>query len=124
MIKSEIAAVLLMVSLAPAQTSRGLRVGAARTDITPEVPVALAGYSNPETRMSTGVHDRLFARAIAFQSGARRLVLVSCDLTGFQYVPVLYFQKDIFAKFNLQPDELLLCGTHTHSGPMVFLNPD
>ncbi len=91
-------------------------------DITPEIPVALEGYSEPHTRMSTGVHDRLYARAVAFRRGARTLVLVSCDLAGFQGVPVSIFQKELFAKFNLQPDELFLSGIHTHSGPLLIIN--
>ncbi len=99
-----------------------LFVGAARVDITPSSPVALMGYSNPEQRLSEGVHDRLYARAVAFRSGSKRLVLLSCDLAGFQVVPVLYFQKDIFARFGLAEDEFIFCGTHTHSAPMVFLN--
>jgi hypothetical protein len=50
------------------------------------------------------------------------LVLVSTDLSGFQVAAPLYFQKEIFVKFVLAEDELVLCGTHTHSAPMVFLN--
>src|ERR1044072_1481318 len=99
-----------------------LFVGAARVDITPEKPVALMGYSNPERRMSEGIHDRLYARAVAFRCGTKRLGLVSCELSGFQTVPVLHFQKDIFAKFGLAQSELVFCGTHTHSAPMLFLN--
>ncbi len=99
-----------------------LLVGAARVDITPEVPVALEGYSEPHTRMSVGVHDRLYARAVAFRNGARKLVLVSCDLAGFQGVPVSIYRKELFARFALQPDELLLSGIHTHSGPMLIVN--
>ncbi|MBZ5583205.1 MAG: neutral/alkaline non-lysosomal ceramidase N-terminal domain-containing protein [Acidobacteriia bacterium] len=109
--------------LGSALYAQPLFVGVARVDITPDKPVALMGYSNPEQRLSQGVHDLLYARAIAFRSGAKRLVLVSCDLSGFQTAPVLHFQKDIFAKFGLAEDEVVFCGTHTHSAPMVFLNP-
>ena len=100
----------------------GLRVGAAKVDITPDLPVALMGYPDPEGRMSEGVHDRLFARALAFRNGSRKVVLVSCDLSGFQTVPISFFRKEILARFGLQPAELFLCGTHTHSAPMLFLN--
>jgi neutral ceramidase len=113
---------LALYWFATALCGQPLFVGAAAVDITPAKPVALMGYSNPEQRLSEGVHDRLFARALAFRAGAKRLVLVSCDLSGFQAAPVLFFQKEIFAKFRLAEDELIFCGTHTHSAPMVFLN--
>jgi hypothetical protein len=118
------AGILLLASgslLSQAQR-RELLVGAAKVDITPESPLALSGYPDPETRISEGIHDRLYARAIAFKNGGKRLVLVSCDLSGFQYTPAYFYQKEIFAKFDLKPDELFLCGTHTHSGPMLFLS--
>jgi hypothetical protein len=99
-----------------------LLAGAARVDITPDFPVSLDGYSNPENRISEGVHDRLFARAIALRKGSRKLILVSCDLIGFALVPISYFQKGLADKFDLQPGELFLCGTHTHSAPMIYLN--
>ncbi len=97
-----------------------LQAGAAAVDITPAIPVALSGYLNPENRVSQGVHDRLYARVIAFTDGSRRVVLVSCDLTSF--ISAAYFQSRILSKFHLQPEELFLCATHTHSGPELSLN--
>jgi hypothetical protein len=99
-----------------------LRAGAARADITPGVQVALEGYQDPETRISTGVHDRLHARAIALASGSKRLVVVSCDIGSFMFGP--YFVRLIADRWGLQQDEILLCATHTHSGPQLSLNPD
>jgi hypothetical protein len=77
---------------------------------------------NPEDRISEGVHDRLYARAIAFASGPARLVIVSADLASFAFGP--YFQNRIAERLGLRPDEILLCATHTHSGPQLSLNRD
>jgi neutral ceramidase len=99
----------------------GLRVGAARVDITPETAVCLAGYSDPATRVSTGVHDRLYARAFAFSAGAARLVIVSCDLCSLQFGDML--RRRIGDALGLRLEELLLCATHTHSGPLLTLHP-
>ncbi len=106
----------------PASRALPLLAGAARVDITPSVPVALEGYLNPENRISEGVHDRLYARAVALGVGAKRVVLVSCDLGSFNLGP--YFLRLISERWGLQPDEILLCATHTHSGPQLSLNPD
>jgi len=97
-----------------------LRAGASKVDITPEGPVALDGYQGPENRISQGVHDRLYIRAIALESGSTRIVLVACDLTSFMFAG--YFQNSLLSRFNLQPDALFLCATHTHSGPSLSLN--
>jgi neutral ceramidase len=98
-----------------------LRVGAARIDITPDKPVCLEGYLEPATRVSTGVHDRLYARAFAFSDDRSRLVLVSCDLGSFTLGDFL--RRRIGDALGLRSDELLLCATHTHSGPFLTLHP-
>ena len=102
------------------QGTADFQAGACRIDITPEEPVALEGYLEPENRISQGVHDRLYARAVAFRSGSRRVVLVSCDLGTFMFAG--YFQNILQQRFGLRPDELFLCATHTHSGPSLSLN--
>jgi hypothetical protein len=105
-----------------ARPSATLRAGAARIDITPAQPVALEGYLNPGDRISEGVHDRLQARAFAFASGPTRVVLVSADLGSFMFGA--YFQRVIAERLGLRPEEILLCATHTHSGPQLSLNAE
>lgn len=118
-----VAAFLVSVSL-PARAAQAppFLAGAARVDITPETPVALQGYLNPEHRISTGVHDRLYVRAVVFVSGTRRLVVVSADLASFMFGP--HLRRVVADRAGLQPEELLLCATHTHSGPQLSLNAD
>jgi hypothetical protein len=98
-----------------------LRAGAAKIDITPDAPLSLEGYQEPATRVSEGVHDRLFARAFAFGDGSRRLVIVSCDLGSM--ILGDYFRHQVLDAVRLRPEELWLCATHTHSGPMLTLHP-
>src|SRR5512136_585909 len=75
-------AVLLITSPAPAGNSAGLKAGAAKIDITPEKPVNMSGYAGRKG-LSTGVHDPLSARAVAFEVNGKRLVLISTDIIGF-----------------------------------------
>ena len=106
----------------PGVPHAGLRAGVARIDITPDRPLALEGYLDPERRISVGVHDRLYARAVAFAIGTSRLVLVSADLATFTFGP--HIQRLVAERVGLPPDDILLCATHTHSGPQLSLNPD
>ncbi len=109
----------------PADSSPGaddLKAGIVKLDITPEKPVKMSGYAGRKEE-STGVHDPLYARIVAFQSGERRLVLVSTDLIGYYdtYEPI---RDAICQQYQLKPGEILLTGTHTHSAPTPTLSAD
>lgn len=105
-----------------AEDGPGLRAGIAKIDITPKKPVRMAGYGSRKD-LSTGVHDPLYARVVVLQSEKKRLVLVSVDFIGFYktYEPI---RDAICAQFDLQPSQLFLSGTHTHSGPTPSLTND
>src|SRR4029079_9842752 len=86
-------AVLLLPSTLPAAdlSSDNLHVGFGTTDITPELiegkPIWLAGKELG--RAATGVHDKLYARAVVLQNGDRKIALVSVDSIGLPYPVVL-----------------------------------
>ncbi len=93
-----------------------LRFGFAKRPITPDLgaqPVYLAGFDN--NRPATGVHDDLWARAVAVSDGHTRVVIVSLDLIGF-------FLADVDAARALLRErdgavELVVTSTHSHEGP-------
>src|SRR5512140_790761 len=114
--------VLFMQQLFPAAVfSAEMRAGLARTDITPDQPVMLAGYESRK-ELSKGIHDPLSARAVAFESGGRQLVLVSTDNLGFYGGTMEVMRQAILDACSLQPSELFLCAIHTHSAPGLTLN--
>lgn len=89
-----------------------LMAGFASEVITPRGPVWIAGFGM--MRMSLGVHDDIFARALVVSQGNEKLALVSVDLIGVQLADVLAI-KAVIAGFR--PDQVLIASTHTHSGP-------
>jgi len=93
-----------------------LEAGVARIDITPDKPVTLSGYASRKG-LSTGVHDPLSARVLAFKAAGKRLVLVSVDIIGFYGGTDEYLRSALLKEFSLQPSELFLCGIHTHAAP-------
>jgi len=105
------------------ETTSVLRAGAAKVDITPQKRVKMAGYSS-RTGFAEGVHDPLFARVVAFENNGRRLVLVSTDNLGFYDGTTDYLRKPILEEFKLEPSELFLCGTHTHSAPTLTIDKE
>lgn len=113
---------LLTVGLSFAQDNP-LLAGMARIEITPTLPVTLAGYESRKD-LSRGVHDPLSARAVAFNQGSNHLVLVSIDNLGFYNGTAEPLRKAILDACRLRPSELFLCAIHTHSAPALTLNPE
>lgn len=101
-----------------------MNIGYAQTIITPslEQPVYLAGFGN--NRRAQVVHDELFARSLAIQTGQITLVLVALDLIGF-------FRQDVYEVIHAVRQshpavEIVIASTHTHHGPdtMGLWGPD
>jgi neutral ceramidase len=111
----------LSVAPACADNQTGLRAGVARIDITPEKPVTLSGYASRKG-LSTGVHDPLSARVLAFEAGGKRLVLVSVDIIGFYGGTDEFLRSALLKEFNLEPGELFLAAIHTHAAPSPTLD--
>ena len=105
------------------EISGGLKAGAARIDITPEKPVKMSGYASRKD-LSTGVHDPLSARVLAFEAGGRRLVLVSTDVIGFYEGTADYLRNALLGELGLQSSELFLTAIHTHAAPSLTINKE
>jgi hypothetical protein len=58
-----------------------LRAAAAAVDLAPRAGQWMTGYAARVTP-ATGVHDPLWARALLLEHGARRVMLIVCDVIG------------------------------------------
>ncbi len=93
-----------------------MRVGVARVDITPPLGLPMQGFET-RTAGAEGIHDRLFARALAFEGPTERAVLVVADLLQIDDRLQGIISDEVHARIGLDRDHLQLAGTHTHSGP-------
>ena len=93
-----------------------MKLGFARKDITPDFPVPLAGYYAPN-RVSQGVHDRLYVRALYFE-GANHdpMAILQLDLLCLDKL-CLDKIYDGLGKCNalLNKNRILVCTIHSHS---------
>ena len=96
-----------------------MQFGFAKTDITPRIGVDLCGFGPFRNRVSIGVRDRLWARAMAVANGARTAVVVNCDLVGVSLAVTQRVRELVTAGCTISPDAILISCTHTHSGPAV-----
>ncbi len=107
----------VMIAAASAQEPR-LEVGAASATVNPEPGVYLAGYDLD--RKSTGVHDDLSARAVAFYDGESVVVLLVVDAVSLQYDTVQAIRgaaSRLVTRIPLPPERVIVQATHTHCAP-------
>ncbi|HCV24980.1 MAG TPA: hypothetical protein DGN59_16105, partial [Candidatus Latescibacteria bacterium] len=94
-----------------------LQAGWAAVEITPPVGTDMGGYwgrSGP----SLGIHDPLYGRVLVFELHGQRVGVVSLDLVGLGAHVAQQLCERISARIDSSPENLLLCATHTHSGPL------
>lgn len=95
-------------------------VGVARIDITPEMPVRLAGYGARVKEEATKVMHRLEAKAMAFGSDAQNpSVFITIDLLGISDRITSVVREELAARAGIRPEQLAICASHTHGGPEI-----
>ena len=92
-----------------------VRAGAAQVEITPPVGTSLSGYFTD--RVSDTVADPLFARALVIEHDGEGMALVSCDVICLTRDTTDAAKARIAQRCGLAPERVLICATHTHTGP-------
>lgn len=95
-----------------------LHVGIASADITPPVPYRMSGYFSERT--STGIKDRLHAKAIVFRQGKNRAALVFCDLIGIPLDVSRQARQRAARATGIPAENIAIAATHSHTGPLYF----
>ncbi|ODN01049.1 Neutral ceramidase B [Orchesella cincta] len=119
--------VLLGFSKVQGNENGEYRVGVGIADVTgPVADLGMMGYANP-SQTSKGLHFRLYARSFIFGSieeGSPLVVFLSADIgmvdQGLKFEVVSRLQK-LYDPTIFTPQNVLLSGTHTHSGPAAYL---
>jgi len=93
------------------------RVGVGTADITPPLGSRMEGYYYP--RRAKAVHDTLTAKAVIFDDGKTSAALIACDICGLDKKTFAALEKRIAGLKIFAPDNIILCATHTHTGPCL-----
>ncbi len=102
-------------------------IGWAQTDITPDRPVILAGQFH--ARVSEGIMDPVTATAMAVESPAdgeirRQAIMVSCDLASISdELRDAVRHRVCSLSDEIDPENLFIGATHTHSAPDPRMTP-
>ena len=111
-----------ILSLAAVSTNAAAsewKAGAAKSVITPEESMWMAGYSGRKGP-SEGVLQDLHAKALAIEDAeGARLVVITLDLVFVTREMRTRVEERLAALHDLPPESLLMNASHTHCGPMI-----
>ena len=94
------------------------KVGLAKTKITPDKPLWLAGYASRDHAADGTLHE-LWVKALVLEAAdGQRGVVVTSDLLGF---PQAMYEHIVAAlgRRGFARSQIMLMATHTHSGPVL-----
>jgi hypothetical protein len=110
----------MLAALLPAPlAAAGWQAGFAAVKITPDGPVAMAGYAS-RNKPSEGVAADLYAKALALVDGnGERAVWITTDLIGLRGVVAEDILSRVMERTGLKRHQLLVNSSHTHTGPAI-----
>ncbi len=95
-----------------------IKVGFARTEITPPNGLFVQGYY--ANRRGETALDALEANVIAFSDGEKTAVVIALDLIGIIQTLGDKLRKTVAEATGLPYEAVYYCCTHTHTGPSIY----
>ena len=119
------ALVILAVCLgvATSHSAEPVQVGAAAVDITPvHFPINMPGGFR--ANFAQQAHDPFYSRAIVISDGSKTVAMVVVDNLGVDPAVIEAAKQKAAAATKIRPAHMMVCSTHTHSGPPSNANAD
>ena len=101
---------------APPLWAGDLRLGRGAVKITPPVGMPMGGGFT--IRLSTGIHDDLYCKALVLEKDGAKAAMVACDVESLHRPwSVDPARQAIRSTTGLRGHQVMLLATHSHSGP-------
>jgi len=94
-----------------------MKTGFAKICINPPYGAPISGYY--EERLTKGILDSLYTRAVAFDDGKKKAVVIAVDLCTLAQKYYDAFKKAICEAIDIDKDAIFINCSHTHTGPIV-----
>jgi len=107
---------LFNAGLSYSQDKPGLLAGVAKVNITPKEKIPI-GWHSGENIPYDSIHDEVFSRAIVFSDGTKKAAIISVDISGISHTTWEELSSRIGKETGIDCEYIMLCATHTHSGP-------
>lgn len=112
-------AIALFITTVCHADDAGWTAGVAKTVITPEQPIWMAGYGGREHPAEGKLHD-LWIRVLALKDGDGHTgIVLSSDTLGIPQTIYTNTCRSLKAEFGLEPSQIMLHASHTHCGPVL-----
>ncbi len=110
----------MMAAMLPATLEAAeWQAGFAAVKITPEGPVAMAGYAS-RNKPSEGVVADLYAKVLVLvDTSGERAVWITTDLIGLRAVVTEEISRRVMDGTGLKRHQLLINSSHTHTAPAI-----
>src|ERR1039457_2926360 len=96
-----------------------LKAGFGRRNITPPIPILMAGFEN-RTQPADSVGNEIWSKALAFEDATgQKVVMVMVDLATMPQSMFDMAATRIMYRHGLDRAHVLINISHTHSGPLV-----
>lgn len=104
----------------------GLKAGYAKVNLTPGYVTGLGGYSDAETRASTGFLDYIYVTCIAVNSGEETILLYTIDTCGLGRNDKDPIRAVVSRTTGVPEDKIFIGATHGHNCPALtgYANAD
>ncbi|MEG2330609.1 hypothetical protein, partial [Anaerorhabdus sp.] len=91
-----------------------MKIGFAKSTITPEFPVLLSGFA--VNRKSSSKLDDLYVKVVIFELNDKKYGLITFDLVAIDSL-IIDRVNNILKEKDLDDTNFICIATHTHSGP-------
>lgn len=95
-----------------------MEVGYHKLDITPTVPVHIAGYNRKE--LSKGVLDPIEINSLVIKENNKIIIFSILDSIIIENSVILPIKEAIFKEFGIPYEQIIIGCIHTHSAPAYF----
>ena len=115
--------VLLATLFAGALWGGDFKAGFGRRQITPPLPILMAGF-DARTKPAEAVANDLWTKALAFEdSTGQKLIVITVDLVTIPQPMIDMVAARVTHQNNIDRSHLVINMSHTHSGPMLDWPP-
>lgn len=97
------------------------KVGIAEIELRVPLFAELYGYGPFAGRRNWGTRDPLFCRALSFNDGIQRNLIIVSDACVTDDEDARELRRSIASELEINPSGIMIAGTHTHSGPAMSL---
>lgn len=114
-----IAVVLVITTQVANADDASWKAGVAKADITPGTGMWMAGYGSRD-HPAEGTLHKLWIRVLALEDATGHVgIVLSSDTLGISQTIYKNTCQSLKEQFDLEPDQIMLHCSHTHSGPVL-----